>query len=64
MNYDLVLSELHQASTFDLYRLQAAIGKLQAFVNAVFAQRGQKIPEDAADRLIDAAEAIIVVLSW
>ena len=28
MNYDLVLSELHQASTFDLFRLQAAIGKL------------------------------------
>jgi len=28
MNYDLVLSELRQASPFDLFRLQAAIGKL------------------------------------
>jgi len=28
MNYDLVLSELDQASTFELYRLQAAISTL------------------------------------
>lgn len=28
INYNLILSELQKASTFDLYRLQAAIGKL------------------------------------
>lgn len=41
----------------------AAINNLQAFINAVEAQRGKKIPEDKADELIAAALDIIVLLS-
>jgi hypothetical protein len=37
----------------------AAVNKLEAFINAVSAQRGNKIPEADADELIAAAQAII-----
>ncbi len=37
----------------------AAIGSLEAFINAVEAQRGEKIPEAAADALIAAAQKVI-----
>ena len=40
----------------------AAINTLEAFVNAVEAQRGNKIPEADADALIGAAEEIIFLL--
>ena len=40
----------------------AAIGSLGAFINAVEAQRGKKIPESDADALIAAAQAIIDLL--
>lgn len=41
----------------------AATNSLQAFINAVEAQSGKKIPEDDADALIAAAQAIIDILS-
>jgi parallel beta-helix repeat protein len=41
----------------------AAINTLQAFINAVEAQRGNKIPEADADALIAAAQAIIAMLN-
>jgi hypothetical protein len=41
----------------------AAINTLQAFINAVEAQRGSKIPEVAADALIDSTQVIIDLLS-
>ncbi|MHC4445016.1 MAG: TolB family protein, partial [Planctomycetota bacterium] len=41
----------------------AAINTLQAFINAVQAQRGSKIPEAEADALIAAAREIIDLLS-
>lgn len=41
----------------------AAINSLQAFINAVEAQRGKKIPEEDADDLIAAALQIINLLS-
>ncbi|MHC4240276.1 MAG: FG-GAP repeat protein, partial [Planctomycetota bacterium] len=42
----------------------AAINTLEAFINAVEAQRGDKIPNEAdADALIAAAEEIIAILS-
>ncbi|MHC4394473.1 MAG: right-handed parallel beta-helix repeat-containing protein [Planctomycetota bacterium] len=41
----------------------AAINALQAFINAVEAQRGNKIPEADADDLIAAAQEIIDLLS-
>ena len=40
----------------------AAIAALEAFINQVQAQRGNKIPEGDADALIDAAQAIIDLL--
>jgi len=40
----------------------AAINSLRAFINAVVAQRGKKIPEEDADALIAAAQAIIAAL--
>jgi hypothetical protein len=40
----------------------AAVNALQAFINAVEAQRGTKIPNADADDLIDAANAIITAL--
>jgi hypothetical protein len=39
--------------------IEAAIGKLNAFINEVEAQRGKKIDEADADALIAAAQAII-----
>ncbi len=39
-----------------------AINLLQAFINAVQAQRGKLIPEADADTLIATAEAIIAML--
>jgi len=41
----------------------AAINSLQAFINAIEAQRGKKIPEADADALIAAALEIIDLLS-
>jgi hypothetical protein len=41
----------------------AAINALQAFINAVNAQRGKKIPEEDADALIEEALRIIDLLS-
>ncbi|MHC4423624.1 MAG: hypothetical protein ACYSWR_03000 [Planctomycetota bacterium] len=41
----------------------AAINTLGAFINAVEAQRGKKIPEAEADALIAAAQEIIELLS-
>lgn len=41
----------------------AAINSLQAFINAVQAQRGNKIPEADADSLIASAQAIIDLLN-
>ena len=41
----------------------AAINSLQAFINAVQAQGGEKIPEAEADALISAAEGTIALLS-
>jgi hypothetical protein len=41
----------------------AAINTLEAFINAVEAQRGKKIPEAEADALIAAAQEIIELLS-
>jgi hypothetical protein len=41
----------------------AAINSLQAFINAVEAQRGNKITDEQADTLISAAQAIIDSLS-
>ena len=41
----------------------AAINTLQAFINAVEAQRGNKIPEADADALIAVAQEIINLLS-
>ncbi|MHC4158568.1 MAG: FIMAH domain-containing protein, partial [Planctomycetota bacterium] len=41
----------------------AAINTLGAFINAVEAQRGKKIPEAEADALIAAAQQIIDLLS-
>jgi hypothetical protein len=41
----------------------AAINSLQAFINAIEAQRGKKIPEADADALIAAAQEIIDLLS-
>jgi hypothetical protein len=40
----------------------AALNSLQAFINAVEAQRGQAITETQADELIAAAEEIISLL--
>jgi hypothetical protein len=40
-------------------RPKPAVNQLDAFVNQVTAQRGKKIPADAADDLIDAANSII-----
>jgi len=40
----------------------AAINSLQAFINAVEAQRDKKIPGEDADALIAAAQALIDVL--
>ena len=40
----------------------AAINSLNAFINAVEAQRGKAITEDEADTLIDEAQAIIDLL--
>jgi hypothetical protein len=40
----------------------AAINAINAFINAVDAQRGNKIGEDDADDLIDAANNIIIGL--
>ena len=40
-----------------------AINSLQAFINAVNAQRGNKIAEADADELIDIAQQIIDLLS-
>ena len=36
-----------------------ATNKLQAFINAVGAQSGKKIPKEDADKLIEYAESII-----
>ena len=53
----------HQAKTAqDIKNDGAAIGELEAFINAVEAQRGKKIPEAAADALIAEAQAIIDLL--
>jgi len=41
----------------------AAVNTLEAFINAVEAQRGKKIPEAEADALIAAAQEIIELLS-
>ena len=41
----------------------AAINSLEAFINAVEAQRGTKIAEADADDLVAAAQAIIDALS-
>jgi len=41
----------------------AAVNALNAFINAVEAQRGNKIPEEDADALIDAAQQIIDLLT-
>ena len=41
----------------------AGINTLEAFINEVEAQRGNKIPEGDADDLIAFAQEIIVVLS-
>ncbi len=41
----------------------AAVNTLEAFINAVEAQRGKKIPEAEADALIAAAQEIIEQLS-
>ncbi len=43
--------------------IQSAINALQAFINFVNAQSGKQIPFPKADRLIDAAQAIIDDLS-
>ena len=40
----------------------AAINSLEAFINAVEAQRGNKIPEADADTLIAAVQQIIDLL--
>jgi hypothetical protein len=40
----------------------AAINAIQAFINAVDAQRGNKISNEQADELITAAQAIIDAL--
>ena len=42
---------------------KAAINSLQAFINAVEAQRGKKISQENADGLIEAAQQIIDILS-
>ena len=42
---------------------KAAVNSLEAFINAVEAQRGKKIPEADADDLIAAAQEIIDLLS-
>lgn len=41
---------------------KAAVNKLEAFINAVEAQQGKKIPKDDADALMDAGLAIVAVL--
>ena len=41
----------------------AAVNALQAFINAVEAQRAKRIPEEDAMALIDAAQAIIAQLT-
>ena len=41
----------------------AAVNTLEAFINAVEAQSGNKIPEADADALIAAAQEIIDILS-
>jgi len=41
---------------------QAAIGKLQAFINSVEAKQGKKIPQDLATSMILRAEKIIALL--
>ena len=41
----------------------AAIHALEAFINAVEAQRGGKISEEEADALVAAAQAIIALLT-
>jgi hypothetical protein len=41
----------------------AAVNALQAFINAVEAQRGNKITEEQADLLVAAAQAIITLLT-
>jgi FG-GAP repeat len=44
-------------------QINAAIGKIQAFINQVEAQRGKKIPEADADAWIADAETILDMLS-
>jgi len=41
----------------------AAINALEAFINGVEAQRGNKIPIEAADALISKARTIIAIIS-
>jgi hypothetical protein len=41
----------------------AAVNALEAFINEVEAQRGNKIPEDEANALIQAVQKIIDMLS-
>ncbi len=58
-----LLSKLYSAARMledeDSKNVKAAINKLRAFINSVKAQRGKKIAEDIADKLIADAETII-----
>lgn len=61
---DAKLSAALQAvDDFNAYNDIAAINTLEAFINAVEAQRGNKIPEADADELIAVALEIIAILS-
>jgi len=56
-------SALNALADFNENNDVAAINSLQAFINAVAAQSGNKIPEGDATELIEAARAIIECLS-
>ena len=52
-------SALNALSDVNQNNNQAAINSLQAFINAVNAQRGSKITNEQADALVAVAQAII-----
>ena len=54
---------LQAVDDFNAYNDIAAVNTLEAFINAVEAQSGNKIPEADADALIAAAQEVIAILS-
>ena len=59
----LVAKLENAARKLDDGKTAAAVNMLEAFINQVDAQRGKKIPQVAADTLIDTAQEIIELVS-